>query len=74
MTISCLTQRISQRKSSTLKNLSIFGPQGAFSLRKGYSNQITSYTKDHLHLLLVTYSGTHYQGFKSHIIYVFMER
>ena len=45
--------------------------KGAFCLPKGYSNQITYYTKDHLHPIFVTYSGTHCQGFKSHIIYVF---
>ena len=53
-----------------LKNNQYLVLKGVFCLRKGYSNQITSYTKDRLHLLFVTYSGTQCQGFKSHIIYV----
>ena len=51
-----------------LKNNQYLVLKGAFCLRKGYSNQITSYTKDRLHLLFVTYSRTHCQGFKSYII------
>ena len=57
-----------------LKNNQYLVLKGAFCLRKGYSNPINSYAKDRLHLLFVTYSGTQCQGYKSHIIYVFVER
>ena len=54
---------------TTLKNWSIFGP---FYPRKSYSNQVTSYTKDRLHLLFATYTGAHWVKDLNHLLYNFL--